>query len=625
MSSDSSRNNERTPLTGYTSYQSEVGTNARNRTLENWSYRKCCAGLCGALFTVCVAGAIGAPILIGHVVEEKLSDTTVVDSNTSSGFAQFANWWDSATNYYKIYVFNITNPDGILIGEKPVVEELGPFVYDNNQIRDDIRWSDDGNEMSFRQKTNYYFNKEMTMRMSNGEFDSDDIAVTTMNFMFYGAKAILGLNASTKVVIPCSEEVLDICGPKKPLENVMNISWKQFPGTEKERMFTLKTVRQIAVGYVATAPPPRNNTDELPIPPTPVPGIVGNLSNTQDIDYLTRSAFKTGKSDIADVRQYTEWRNYSTNMQICPFQNNSMTVDGVHDQIRAKVEQMKLPETMKKLAIDLLLRVTRDTVTVETFNCAREEWAQWPCCGNPKPAGPWQDKIPHGYNGTVKLPPPNGLMGTDGSQFKPNLKSDELVYVFVDALFRSIPFQYEAQQTYEGVKLRRYVIPASLLGSQKTFPPNGAFYMFGPDGIMNMSMVENGLPIFISQPHFYQAGKAGTVDKVVGLDPDKSKHQTFILVDPQSGATLVEHKRVMVSLQIKPEPAIDAFREVKEAYVPVAWFDEVGLADKKAMDQIKQLKLAGKIQKLALDVLGPVAAVALVGTLVLLFPGRFSC
>lgn len=29
----------------------------------------------------------------------------------------------------KVYIFNVTNPDGFLLGEKPKLVEVGPFVY----------------------------------------------------------------------------------------------------------------------------------------------------------------------------------------------------------------------------------------------------------------------------------------------------------------------------------------------------------------------------------------------------------------------------------------------------------------------------------------------------------------
>lgn len=29
----------------------------------------------------------------------------------------------------KVYIYNVTNPDGFLSGEKPKLQEVGPFVY----------------------------------------------------------------------------------------------------------------------------------------------------------------------------------------------------------------------------------------------------------------------------------------------------------------------------------------------------------------------------------------------------------------------------------------------------------------------------------------------------------------
>ncbi|XP_011499316.1 PREDICTED: sensory neuron membrane protein 1-like [Ceratosolen solmsi marchali] len=74
---------------------------------------------------------------------------------------------------FHIYMFNVTNPYGIESGEKPVVQEVGPFVYDKwhekvNQIDEE-----DDDTVSYATKSMYYFNKDK----SNGLSDEMEIVI----------------------------------------------------------------------------------------------------------------------------------------------------------------------------------------------------------------------------------------------------------------------------------------------------------------------------------------------------------------------------------------------------------------------------------------------------------------
>lgn len=43
-----------------------------------------------------------------------------------------ANWNSSQldmVHYFKIYLFNVTNPQDVISGGKPDVQEAGPYVY----------------------------------------------------------------------------------------------------------------------------------------------------------------------------------------------------------------------------------------------------------------------------------------------------------------------------------------------------------------------------------------------------------------------------------------------------------------------------------------------------------------
>lgn len=46
------------------------------------------------------------------------------------GTDQFERWVElPQPMHFMSYVFNLTNPDEVLKGEKPIVQEIGPYIY----------------------------------------------------------------------------------------------------------------------------------------------------------------------------------------------------------------------------------------------------------------------------------------------------------------------------------------------------------------------------------------------------------------------------------------------------------------------------------------------------------------
>ncbi|XP_014209085.1 sensory neuron membrane protein 1-like [Copidosoma floridanum] len=70
---------------------------------------------------------------------------------------------------FSVYLFNVTNPDEITQGAKPIVHEVGPFVYDEWIEKTDQIDHDDDDSVSFTFKYTYYFNAEKSKGLTGEE------------------------------------------------------------------------------------------------------------------------------------------------------------------------------------------------------------------------------------------------------------------------------------------------------------------------------------------------------------------------------------------------------------------------------------------------------------------------
>lgn len=62
----------------------------------------------------------------------------------------------------KVYIFNVTNPDGFLAGDKPRLAEVGPFVYREDMEKTNIQFHDNFT-VSFQHKKILQFVPELSV------------------------------------------------------------------------------------------------------------------------------------------------------------------------------------------------------------------------------------------------------------------------------------------------------------------------------------------------------------------------------------------------------------------------------------------------------------------------------
>ncbi|XP_003742454.1 lysosome membrane protein 2 [Galendromus occidentalis] len=110
------------------------------------------------LFSLGITGFIVIPNIIGEKISEQMR--LVEDSPTLSRWANV-----SVPIYFSVYVFNVTNPSEFMAGEKPIVQEVGPFTF--IQKRRKIIQNIDADSVNYLSWKSFIFHREL----SSGSLD----------------------------------------------------------------------------------------------------------------------------------------------------------------------------------------------------------------------------------------------------------------------------------------------------------------------------------------------------------------------------------------------------------------------------------------------------------------------
>ena len=139
----------------------------------------------GAL-TMLMLGVILMPtgFLLANVIQDKIdegiADQVAVPDPDSSKFEDWeTNDYENAPERYKtVYLWNLTNPDAYLQGATPVYEEIGPFVFRQLNYKYNIKFSDNEDEVSFKEYS--------TFVQVSGEKVAD-VNITNINLALLGS------------------------------------------------------------------------------------------------------------------------------------------------------------------------------------------------------------------------------------------------------------------------------------------------------------------------------------------------------------------------------------------------------------------------------------------------------
>ncbi|KAK9398629.1 lysosome membrane protein 2 [Crotalus adamanteus] len=191
------------------------------------------------------------------------------------------------------------------------------------------------------------------------------------------------------------------------------------------------------------------------------------------------------------------------------------------------------------------------------------------------------------WNGKDKLdwwttPSCNMINGTDGGTFHPLINKDDTIYIFATDFCRSIYLNFEKELTILGIPTYRFTLPLKIFANVSVNPDNAGFcvpagHCMG-SGILNVTACKQGAPIFLSLPHFFRA-EDNYIKSVDGMHPNKENHDTFLDINPLTGALVQANKRMQINVYVETLPQFIQTGKIRRMYYPVMYMNESYMLD----------------------------------------------
>ena len=191
---------------------------------------------------------------------------------------------------------------------------------------------------------------------------------------------------------------------------------------------------------------------------------------------------------------------------------------------------------------------------------------------------------------------PTALEGTDAMSFKPLITEKDKPTAFIDDLYRVASFNYYNTKEYNGFKVKRFTLNNKLVLSSKYNKENSAFYMEKYNGFGNQTSVLQA-PLFASMPN-YKYCNDSTKSEIInnekhGVSDDEDDsilfNESFLDVEPYSGAVVRAAQKILVSLLIEKDELFDIKEDV---FVPVNYVFRTGNLTKEGLEFLDDLSFA---------------------------------
>ncbi|XP_031664827.1 scavenger receptor class B member 1-like isoform X1 [Oncorhynchus kisutch] len=390
------------------------------------------------------------------IIDDQIVKNLVIDPENEVSYTM---WKDIPVPFFmSVYFFNILNPTEFLAGERPMVEQRGPYVYRKRLQKQNITFHPN-HTVSYLEYRSYFF--EPSMSVGN---ESD--VVTIPNMLVLGAAVMMDN-------MPHAVRLL------------LSATFKSF----KEGPFLSKSVGELMWGYDSKLVDFLNKWFPGMLPSTGKFGLFSEFNNSNTGMFTVH----TGKDDIRLIHKVNSW--------------NGLT----------KLIYWKTPQC-------------------------------------------------------------NMINGTAGQMWPPFMTKESTLPFYSPDACRSLELVYQREGIMKGIPLYRFVAPKTMLANGSDYAPNEGFCPCRQSGLLNVSSCRSNAPVFISQPHFYNADPV-LLDYVQGLQPTEDEHGLFIDIHPETGVPLNVSIRLQLNLYMKEVSGITETGKISEVVMPMIWFEENGYMD----------------------------------------------
>ena len=458
-----------------------------------------------------------------------LSSMILKSLSLSPGSARLASWLVPPVDaYLTAYAFNLTNPEEVVMGGKPILQEVGPFVYKAVTVKDSLdivngvsnmKYDSTGSTITYKPRKFYY--------LVSGSPDTTFITVPNIPFL-------TGLSSIRKdedgMVKSVKAKVILTTGLGKPF---INVSASGLLWGYNDELPCFKHYRPDG------CPPPEGEIDIF--------AVEDDEGWGEDDEWKRKKRSVDEEDPILSVdtlpASHVDLRNLNFSL-IEKSKGGFVDCKCEWGLFRDRNVTLRKPVTIHHGMTDLRMKGW-----IEKFD-------------NSTSFGWWEEDSICDQVG-----------GQDGATLPPSVDMSQDMEMFIRLMCRKIDLQFEKTTTHAGLQSYRFIPPPNSLGSHTDQDPitqnlanscycqkDKGFSCF-KSGVFNLEPCKatpelpHGAPIALSYPHFYQADPS-YLDAVEGLAPNKSLHQFYVDIEPVLGFPLAIRPRFQLNAIIRRDPHI---------------------------------------------------------------------